>query len=578
MASLLSVNVGMPKDVPWEGRTVHTGIWKSPVPGPCMARRLNLDGDGQGDLAGHGGEIRAVLVYQVQSYDYWRTELDRDDLEFGEFGENLTVDGLPDSEVCIGDRYRIGHAEFEVTQPRVTCYRVGMRLGRPDMPQLLVAHHRPGFYMRVITEGVVEAGDEIVKTSSGRHGMSVADIDALLYLPDRDVERMRLALDIPALSPGWQGSFRDLVAAADSPAAARPAIRKPAWPGFRTLRVADVVPESSTVTSIYLAADDGQPLPPALPGQYLTVRVTGAASPAPVRSYSLSSAPGADLYRLSVKREDHGLVSRYLHTALRPGAALDVAAPRGDFVLTDRDTPVLLISAGIGVTPVVAMLHRLASERSEREVWWLHGARGPAEDALAQEASGLLESLPHAHRRLFYSAGCPDDLAAAHATSGRLTPQALADLDLPTDASAYICGPSGFMADMQDALRSLGLSPDNIHVELFSALDAITPGVTDHQRVPPHPPQGPPGTGPLTTFARSGISVPYDTGRTSLLEFADACDVPTRWSCRTGVCHTCTTPLLSGEIDYSPEPLEPPPPGEILICCSRPTTDVVLDM
>ncbi|HEY4420937.1 MAG TPA: MOSC domain-containing protein [Pseudonocardia sp.] len=578
MASLLSVNVGMPKDVAWEGRTVHTGIWKSPVPGPCMARRLNLDGDGQGDLAGHGGEIRAVLVYQTQSYDYWRTELDRDDLEFGEFGENLTVDGLPDSEVCIGDRYRIGHAEFEVTQPRVTCYRVGMRLGQPDMPQLLVAHHRPGFYMRVITEGAVEAGDEIVKMSSGRHGMSVADIDALLYLPDRDVEWMRLALDIPALSPGWQNSFRELAAAADSPTAARDAIHEPAWPGFRTLRVADVVPESSTVTSIYLTADDGQPLPPALPGQYLTVRVNGAASPAPVRSYSLSSAPGAKEYRLSVKRENHGLVSGYLHTALRPGAALDVAAPRGDFVLTDRDAPVLLISAGIGVTPVVAMLHRLASEHSEREVWWLHGSRMPADDALAREAHDLLESLPHAHRHLFYSAARPDELAAAHATSGRLTPGALADLDLPTDASAYICGPSGFMADMQDALRSLGLSADNIHVELFSALDAITPGVTDHQRVPPHPPQGQPGTGPLTTFARSGISVPFDTGRTSLLEFADACDVPTRWSCRTGVCHTCTTALLSGEVDYSPEPLEPPPPGEILICCSRPTTDVVLDM
>jgi ferredoxin-NADP reductase/MOSC domain-containing protein YiiM len=578
MASLLSVNVGMPKDVPWEGRTVHTGIWKSPVPGPCMARRLNLDGDGQGDLAGHGGEIRAVLVYQVQSYDYWRTELDRDDLEFGEFGENLTVDGLPDSEVCIGDRYRIGRAEFEVTQPRVTCYRVGMRMGRPDMPQLLVAHHRPGFYMRVITEGVVEAGDEIVKTSSGRHGMSVADIDALLYLPDRDVEQMRLALDIPALSPGWQGSFRELVAAADSPVSARDALHEPAWPGFRTLRVADVVPESGTVTSIYLTADDGRPLPPALPGQYLTVRVTGAASPAPVRSYSLSSAPGAEEYRLSVKREEHGVVSGYLHTALRPGAVLDVAAPRGDFVLTDRDDPVLLISAGIGVTPVVAMLHRLASEHSEREVWWLHGSRGPAEDALAREAHGLLETLPHAHRHLFYSAARQDDLAAAHATRGHLTSQALADLDLPTDASAYICGPPGFMADMQDALRSLGLSADDIHVELFSALDAITPGVTDHQRVPPHPPQGPPGTGPLTTFARSGISVPFDTGRTSLLEFADACDVPTRWSCRTGVCHTCTTPLLAGEVDYSPEPLEPPPAGEILICCSRPTTDVVLDM
>jgi ferredoxin-NADP reductase len=342
--------------------------------------------------------------------------------------------------------------------------------------------------------------------------------------------------------------------------------------------VADLVPESSTVTSIYLAADDGQPLPPALPGQYLTLRINGAASPAPVRSYSLSSAPGADLYRLSVKREKHGLVSGYLHTALRPGTVLEVAAPRGDFVLTDRDTPVLLISAGIGVTPVVAMLHRLAAQRSEREVWWLHGARGPAEDALVREAHGLLDGLPHAHRHVFYSAASTDELASAHAAGGRLTSQALAGLNLPTDASAYICGPTAFMSDMQDALSTLGLPADDIHIELFSALDAITPGLTEHQRVAPHLPPGPRGTGPLTTFARSGISVQFDTGQTSLLEFADACDVPTRWSCRTGVCHTCTTPLLSGAVSYSPEPLDPPAPGEILICCARPTTDVVLDM
>ncbi|MFF4732716.1 MOSC domain-containing protein [Streptomyces mirabilis] len=150
MATLLSVNVGRPKDVRWRDRTVHTGAWKHPVDGPQMVRRLNIDGDGQGDLQGHGGEQRAVLVYQTQSYAYWRKVLERDDLEFGQFGENFTVDGLADDEVCIGDRYRIGEAEFEVTQPRVTCYRVGMRLNEPRMASLLVAHHRPAFYLRVI--------------------------------------------------------------------------------------------------------------------------------------------------------------------------------------------------------------------------------------------------------------------------------------------------------------------------------------------------------------------------------------------------------------------------------------------
>jgi len=354
---LLSVNVGMPKDVPWHGQAVHTGAWKEPVTGPRMVRRLNIDGDGQGDTQGHGGEQRAVLVYQVQSYEHWRRHFGRDDLTYGQFGENLTVDGLPDDEVCIGDRYRIGEAEFEVTQPRVTCYRVGMRLGEPELPALLVSHHRPGFYLRVITEGRIQAGDLIVKTTTCPGALSVADTDALLYLPDRDQRKLRTALQIPALSPGWQGSFRDLLSTADGSAPGT----GPAWPGFRKLSVARVVRETEQVCSIYLAATDGAALPAPRAGQYLTLRIAGAGQPAPVRSYSLSSAAADGTYRISVKQEPHGLASSYLNHDLRPGAVLDVAAPRGDFVLDEGTGAVLLISAGIGVTPVLSMLHQLAA-------------------------------------------------------------------------------------------------------------------------------------------------------------------------------------------------------------------------
>ncbi len=211
MATLLSVNVGRPRDVAWHDRTVYTGIWKAPVDGPVMARRLNLDGDGQGDLNGHGGEQRAVMVYQADSYAHWGEFLGRSDLTYGIFGENFTVDGLLDDEVCIGDRYRIGAAEFEVTQPRTTCYRVGVRLDEPRMASLLVAHHRPGFYFRVLREGLVQAGDEIVKLGSGPEQVTVSSTDALLYLPGADVDTMRRLLNVTALSPGWQGSFRDLV-------------------------------------------------------------------------------------------------------------------------------------------------------------------------------------------------------------------------------------------------------------------------------------------------------------------------------------------------------------------------------
>jgi ferredoxin-NADP reductase/MOSC domain-containing protein YiiM len=578
--SLLSVNVGMPKDVSWRGKTVFTGIWKHPVDGPVMARRLNIDGDGQGDTNGHGGEQRTVLVYQIQSHRYWQEHFGRRDFGYGQFGENLTVDGLPDDEVCIGDRYRIGEAEFEVTQPRVTCYRVGLRLGEPQLPALLVSQHRPGFYMRVIREGNIQAGDQIVKTATGPGALTVTAADALLYLPGKDPAGLRLAVQIPALSPGWQGSFRELLdaaEAADVPGThAEPA--GPAWAGFRALRVTAVVPESSTVSSIHLDAADGSPLPAARAGQYLTLRIPDAGQPAPVRSYSLSCSPGAGGYRISVKREPHGTASGYLTTRLRPGTVLEAAAPRGEFVLDAGTSPVLLVSAGIGLTPVLGMLHELADSRSEREVWWIHGARGSREHPLAAEAHALLACLPHHREHLFYSAATAPERRDANAAPGRLSEQKLAALDIPADATAYVCGPAPFMADMQHALTALGIDPARIHTELFGALPSINPGITGTARQPPHQPPGPPATGPIVTFARSGITTRFPDDGRSVLELADACDIPTRWACRTGVCHTCITPLLSGDISYAPAPLEPPDGGQVLICCAQPRTDVVLDM
>src|SRR4051812_19028404 len=233
---LLSVNVGMPKDVSWHGRTVFTGVFKDPVSGPARVRTLNIEGDGQGDLAGHGGEQRAVFVYQMDSYRHWERELGRSDFVYGQFGENFTLDGLNDDEVCIGDRYRIGTALFEVSQPRVTCYRVGIRMDEPRIPALLVSHHRPGFYLRVLDEGPVQAGDEIVKVAAGPQRMTVAEVDALLYLPGHPRGRIERALHVPALSPGWQESFRAMLDEPDSGpgnaglvALAPP----PAWPGLR---------------------------------------------------------------------------------------------------------------------------------------------------------------------------------------------------------------------------------------------------------------------------------------------------------------------------------------------------------
>jgi ferredoxin-NADP reductase/MOSC domain-containing protein YiiM len=530
-----------------------------------MVRRLNIDGDGQGDLAGHGGEQRAVMVYQTESYDFWRDYLGRDDLQPGQFGENFTVSGLDDRSVCIGDRYRIGEAEFEVTQPRVTCFRVGMRLGVPEMPNLLVSQHRPGFYFRVITEGLVRAGDDIALTRRGRNELSIADVDALLYLPNRDMDLLRKAVDVPALSPGWQQSFRDLLVGPTQP----PIGFEPGWSGFRRLRMTATHLESPAVMSIRLEAADGGALPTPLPGQYLTVKIPDAGAPAPMRSYSLSGDPAEGHYRISVKLEDYGRVSRWLHNNAKPGKVLESAAPRGDFYLVEDNSPVILVSAGIGATPVVAMAHALAAAKSPRQIWWLHTTRDIATHAFASEVTALLDSLPDASQRVFYTRGDPPT---------RLDRQSIAALGLPTDATAYLCGPTAFMDATRDALAADGLDPAHIHTELFGALPPINPGVVGEPPKQPHPPEGVPGLGPRITFARSGLSVNWSPGFHTLLELAEACDVPTRYSCRSGVCHTCVTPVIEGTTDYSQPPLEEPADGTVLLCTAAPHSDLVLDL
>ena len=455
---LLSVNVGLPRELEWEGRTVRTAIWKAPVDGPRMVRRINIDGDDQADRVAHGGEHRAVYVYQLDSYRHWERELGRDDFSPGQFGENFTVEGLADDEVCIGDRYRIGGALFEVTQPRVTCYRLGIRMDEPAMPAMLVAQHRPGFYMRVLEEGVVEAGDEIMREAAGPEQLTVAEIDALLYLPGRSRRTLRRALRIPALSAGWQGSFRDLLARAEDGAA--PAAAAPAWPGFLPLRVTAITPESSDVTSFRLQPED----PPAsgLAGQYLTVRLEpdGPDAAPLLRSYSLSSLPGAGGYRISVKREPGGAGGAFLHERVRVGDRIAAAAPRGTFVLRDGDGPVVLMSAGVGATPVLAMLYALAREPTPRPVWWVHGARNGAEHAFGAEVDSLLAALPEAHRLVSYSAPGPSDVAGeAFDVAGRLDAAALAAAGVPVDADYYLCGPDGFMRGLGAALTARGVGP-----------------------------------------------------------------------------------------------------------------------
>ena len=552
-----------------------------------MVRRLNIDGDGQGDLAGHGGENRAVMVYQMDSYRYWERQLGRSNFSYGQFGENFTVEGLPDDEVCIGDRYRIGTALFEVSQPRVTCYRVGIRMDEPQMAALMVAQHRPGFYFRVLEEGDVGAGDEIVKVADGPERLSVVEIDAMLYLPGHTREHLERALRIPALSRGWQDSFRAILQqemsggpAAGNPGLTPPGGPPPAWPGFRPLRVSRIEKESSSVLSVTLAPGDDRPLVAALPGQFIVLRIhPKPEGPILLRNYSLSDLPTSDHYRVSIKLETNGAASTYLHSQVRVGDLLDVAAPRGSFTLKAGDKPVVLLSAGVGATPVLAMLHSLAAEASPREVWWLFGARNGEDHPFAAESSNLIKALPYGRRFIGYSRPSSNDRPGIDFdASGRITVDVLEKLGVPRDADFYLCGPAAFLKDLSAGLAAWGISDDRVHTEIFGPGKPITPGVVDPPHALPHLPAGAVGPGPRVSFARSGLNVCWDPKFPSVLDLAEACDVPVRWSCRTGVCHTCESGLISGSVGYQPEPLESPAPGNLLICCSRPQGDVVIDL
>jgi ferredoxin-NADP reductase/MOSC domain-containing protein YiiM len=583
MARLVSVNVGLPRDIEWNGRTVHTAVWKAPVHGRCRVGRLNIEGDGQGDLAGHGGEQRAVFAYQLESYTYWRTQLKRTDFVHGQFGENFTVEGLPDHDVCIGDRYQIGSALFEISQPRVTCYRVGIRMNEPRMPALLTSSGRPGFYFRVLKEGEVGAGDEIVKIGEAKERMTVAEINALLYSPGHSHDQLERALRIEELSPGWRASFEALLGNQTSGNAGLvpEAAAHPATPGFRRLEVTAVDQESADVVSLTMKNRDGQPLETALPGQYVVLRLPwpGAGSPL-FRSYSLSGPLSTEHYRISVKIEPQGVAGTWLREHVRAGDSLDVSSPRGSFILKSDDRPVVLLSAGIGATPVLAMLHALVSAGSTRQVVWVHAARDRQHHPFSAEVGRLMLALPHGRSYVCYSRPDPrDKIGKDFDAAGHISRSVFDGIGVPRDADVYLCGPNRFMADMKAELSSFGVALERIYVEMFNGGESMTPGVVSAATRVPHPPKDEASTGPLISFARSGIAAHWNSSTyQSILELAEACDVPVRWSCRTGVCHNCESGLVSGAAVYAPEPLDKPADGNLLICCSQPIRDVVIDL
>ena len=572
---LLSVNVALPREITVKGKTVRTGIFKEPVDQRVQVTTLNIAGDGQADLIGHGGEMRAVLVYSFENYAHWATELGRTDLRYGQFGENFTVDGMLDDAVHVGDRFRIGTAVFEVSQPRVPCYKLAIKMRTDGFYKMLLEHGRPGFYFRVLEQGEVGHGDVIHRLSVHPVGITVGQMTNLLYFEKDDLDGATRAFRIEALSPGWRRSFETRLAKAKPAGVAREPLR--------SLVVTRKVRESENVISFYLVPADEEPLAPFLPGQFLPLKLDIPGQYQPVlRTYSLSDSPSAHHYRLTIKRETvppdrpdayPGVASNFFHDQIDIDSTVLTQSPRGRFLLDpSRERPVVLLSAGIGLTPLISMLAAIVESGSRCQTWFIHGARNGREHAMGELVRRLSDAHDHVHTHIRYSKALPEDRAGRdYDDEGHVDIPLLERLLPDQQFDFYLCGPTPFMKSLFDGLVGWGIPADRIHYEFFGPASAL-PG-RSRVSTPKRAAAAVECSGETeVVFSTAGVTAHWNASFDSLLDLAEAHGLSPDYSCRSGICQTCACPLDEGEVDYVLEPLEPPDPGSVLICCAKPRT------
>lgn len=582
MMKLLSVNVSVPKEVPYRGKTVTTAIFKEPVDGRVMVRRLNIDGDDQADRRVHGvGFEMAIYVYPVEHYAFWEKELDRKSFPHGQFGENFTIEGLSEDTVHVGDIFRVGGSLLQATQPRVPCYKLAMRMGQGvDFPARFQESGRMGFYCRVLEEGEVRAGDAIDLVERDEGSVTIAEFIRVYLHESHEPASLKRVLASRDLGDGWRVYLEKMLKKAE------PVIGPRGWEGFRPFLVDRKVPESETITSFYLRPEDGQSLPSFMPGQFLTFRldIPGRATPV-TRTYSLSDSPNhPDYYRISVKRllapTDRpdlapGLSSNYLHDCVEPGTRLCVKGPRGKFTLDPNDdTPVVLLSGGVGLTPMVSMLNAIAGAGSRRPTWFIHGTPHGGEHAMASHVRRIAETHEDIHTHIVYSQPRSQDMEGRNYDSrGHVNVELLKRLLPPAAYDFYLCGPRPFMKSLYDGLRAWGVAESHIYYEFFGPAstlkDAVEPAAVAASKS---------REGVEVSFAKAGLTIKWDESSDSILDLAEAQGLRPDFSCRMGICHTCMSKLVEGEVEYACDPIDLPDPGCVLICCAKPKTNVVVDV
>lgn len=576
MTSVAAVSIAEPRTYTIHGMKISTSIARDPHPGPIM---FALEGPVGNVTAVHSEQ---VLATSTETYDFWMAHLGIPRAQWPHcyWGENLTLSGIDENDVCVGDRIKIGpSAEFEVTSPRIPCIKLTWRLQLPDsFLQELVADGRVGFYMRTITAGQVEAGDTVSIERRHPDNISITALSRLMNDSGSDVEQLRRALANPGLSPLTATLLRDRITQITD------VVRCQAnrWQEWRRFIVSDIKQESSEVRSYELTPEDGQPLAEYRAGQFLTVRLPHEGKQPLMRPWSVSDyLESGSSYRISVRRGEPGGVSERLHDDIRTGNYVEVRSPAGRFVLDRSELlRVVLISAGIGVTPLLSMLKAHIARSDPSPLLWIHVTRNGSTHAFKEETDALIKSHPNLRSHIIYTAPLPEDrLGLDYDEAGRPSLERYVELlggrggnykcnpfgreiDVPGQmGSFYICGPKAFEDAVRAALLDYGAKPSGIHSESFA--EATFDGLD----------------GPETCevrFVRSGKTAIWrrDTDA-SLLGFAESAGLAPAFSCRAGTCHSCTSTLVSGEVNYSAEALDMKERDRILLCCTQPRSEVL---
>jgi ferredoxin-NADP reductase/MOSC domain-containing protein YiiM len=571
-----SITVGGIRRFEYKGRPVQSAIWKDPVQGRIRARGVNLEGDDQADREAHGGPDKAVYAYAIEDLRWWEGQIGRP-LAPGELGENLTVEGLDVTGALVGERWEIGSVVLEVAEPRVPCWRLGVRMGDEDFPGTFTEAGRPGAYLRIVVEGELGAGDEIRVVERPDHELSIGDVFRIF---SHDHEQAAALLEVPQMSEAWQRWAEKT--AARSKRRAKPQKTDPqalAWQCLRRFVLSDRVEELEDVRSFYLTPEDGEPLPPYTPGQFLTVEVRppGTERPA-IRSYSLSDTPRPERYRVTIKREGPppdqpdatpGLVSSHLHDRVEVGDVIDVRAPAGVFTLDAAapGTPVALVAGGIGLTPLLAILNGIVRGGSDREAWLFYGVRNRRQHLMREHLRRIAEENANVDLTVCYSEpdGAPSN--DREVGSGRLSVELIKETLPAMDFEFFLCGPAAMMSALTEGLDDWGVPADRVHFEAFgpATVKRLSPSTTE------------PGCGIEVTFSRTGRIAEWSQADLPLLELAEENGVSIDFGCRAGNCGTCATALLSGEVSYLHDPGAPFDESECLPCICVPASAVVLD-